>query len=408
MKKKYRIICVICFMSLMLLQACSSGVSFLDILKGEAVKNRLVRYSLQSGPDSVEYILDSKNTLCTLDGKPVSQINTKGLRLSGITDSGETIQLLDYKVPLLSELTLSYGINIIPVSTSEHSENEVNCSFAIFIYKRGQNTQLDLLPALSVNYATQNTINLSGFLTQNVSFLVPFSVQRTEITIEQWQAVYNWATDVQRGTAVYTFANTVIDQSYKTSPVTGISLRDARVWCNAASEMDGLTPVYKDSSGNILRSSRDGAYVDKAVIDDKASGYRMPVYYEYEFVCRGGLPSLYANTTEDLLYSSFGETKTWDYKWAGTDSQDVLSYYAVFDTDDTSAVASRLPNTLCLYDLCGNAAEWSDSNSGNKFAVLGGDCFSTDSECQISATPQYLDSSSVSPSIGLRVYSNIR
>lgn len=81
-----------------------------------------------------------------------------------------------------------------------------------------------------------------------------FSMAETELTYAKWYEVYTWATSADRGDAKYTFANKgrqgsggtdgAAPTEGNTEPVTCISWRDAVVWCNAASEKDGLTPVY--------------------------------------------------------------------------------------------------------------------------------------------------------------------
>jgi formylglycine-generating enzyme required for sulfatase activity len=77
--------------------------------------------------------------------------------------------------------------------------------------------------------------------------LSAFKIAQYQVTYELWHKVKQWAED--NG---YTFANdgqeghdgTEGDQptDAEHEPVTNISWRDAIVWCNAYSEMAGLTP----------------------------------------------------------------------------------------------------------------------------------------------------------------------
>ena len=94
--------------------------------------------------------------------------------------------------------------------------------------------------------------------------LMAFSMAQSETTYARWYEVVNWAKD--KG---YKFANPGREGNAgrdgaapagSNLPVTMISWRDAVVWCNAASEKDGLSPVYK-YNGAVLKeadSAKDG------------------------------------------------------------------------------------------------------------------------------------------------------
>jgi hypothetical protein len=85
--------------------------------------------------------------------------------------------------------------------------------------------------------------------------LSSFRIAKYETSYELWYEVKQWATDAARGGNKYTFANAGREGhdgtagalpsstcTAKTEPVTGINWRDAIVWCNAYSEMDGKAP----------------------------------------------------------------------------------------------------------------------------------------------------------------------
>ena len=110
--------------------------------------------------------------------------------------------------------------------------------------------------------------------------LLAFYMAQTETTYARWYEVLTWAKD--KG---YKFANpgregnAGKDGAEPTGtelPVTMISWRDAIVWCNAASEKDGLEPVYK-YNGAVLKevdSAKDGeGKAENAIIDASANGY---------------------------------------------------------------------------------------------------------------------------------------
>jgi hypothetical protein len=117
--------------------------------------------------------------------------------------------------------------------------------------------------------------------------LSSFKIATYKTTYELWYEVYTWA--VSSG---YTFANAGCEGSggtagdpptgAKTEPVTGISWRDAIVWCNAYSEMAEKEPVYYTDSGygTVLRISTNvsgsNTVADNAVMKPGTDGYRLP------------------------------------------------------------------------------------------------------------------------------------
>lgn len=209
---------------------------------------------------------------------------------------------------------------------------------------------------------------------ENPIEVTSFYIAETETTYARWYEVYQWAISEERGEAVYSFANPGRAGNFgkdaaepnegNTEPVTSVSWRDLVVWCNAASEMDGLTPVYYISEADrtpiraaegkeVLRGSGKS---ENAYVDTKANGYRLPTEEEWEFAARGGSPST-------------DENAPWNYKYAGTNEDSELTNYAVYGDNSvieiegssssyTANVKSKLPNSVGLYDMSGNVREW--------------------------------------------------
>jgi formylglycine-generating enzyme len=70
-------------------------------------------------------------------------------------------------------------------------------------------------------------------------------------------------------------------------PVTGISWRDVVVWANALSDILDLDPVYRSSSGHIIKDSRDSnANIVDAAVQTDTNGYRLPTKDEWEMAAR--------------------------------------------------------------------------------------------------------------------------
>lgn len=183
-----------------------------------------------------------------------------------------------------------------------------------------------------------------------------FYIARKELTYGEWQEVWDWA--VNNG---YSFPSTTTTPTGTDSelPVyTNLNWRKAVIWCNAASEKEGLTPVYwkRDTTdysdfSQVIRTYSEGTIGEKepenAVINPSADGYRLPTAVEWEYAARGGNP----NAAE------------WHYQWAGTDDSTTttLSLYASYGLSSSSPppVGGQLkPNSAGLYDMSGSVAEY--------------------------------------------------
>ena len=200
----------------------------------------------------------------------------------------------------------------------------------------------------------------------------------TEVSFLKWRTVKEWAK-----TNGYEFINgdkapdfmgggdgdkffEIYEQDIERDkyPATGMTWYDCLKWCNARSEMDGLEPVYCVDG----KPYKKGLHEPTA--DVSKSGWRLPTEDEWQYAARGGKIGLrfpWGNTISHKNASYNGMKNDRAYPYDQSEGE-----HPIYGGPGEAPVASFDPNGYGLYDIVGNAPEFTQDSNDGWVSVCGG------------------------------------
>ena len=177
-----------------------------------------------------------------------------------------------------------------------------------------------------------------------------FYMGKNEVTKALWDEVLTWAiangyTDLAEG-----------DGKADNHPVQSVSWWDVVKWCNARSQMQGLTPVYA-VSGSVMKTGNTAPTVNWS-----ANGYRLPTEAEWEKAARGGVSDKrFPWGTDTISHSQANYFASPTYSYDSSGAGNFWGHNPTYATGSppwTSPVGSFAANGFGLNDMAGNVWEW--------------------------------------------------
>jgi formylglycine-generating enzyme required for sulfatase activity len=180
-------------------------------------------------------------------------------------------------------------------------------------------------------------------------YVSAFFMDTNLVTLSLWQTVYNYAVNSHG----YTFDDAGVGTAAN-YPVQTVNWYDSVKWCNARSQLAGLTPCYYTDTN--LTQVYNAGDVDAVYVNWAANGYRLPTEAQWEKAARGGLTGRrfpWGNLISQSQANYSSDSLSYDL---GPPGANPLS--GAYPAPGTSPGGSFDLNGYRLNDMAGNAAEW--------------------------------------------------
>ena len=268
----------------------------------------------------------------------------------------------DYTLPAAS-FTGAMGSGVTPGTNQKITWNagsdwpgmfSTNVCFRVTADDQVVPSGMVIIPAGSFTMGDNFNEGDSSELPVHTVYVSAFYMDEYDVTLTVWNSVYQWATN--NG---YTFDNVGWGKATN-QPVLWIDWYDCVKWCNARSEMTGLTPAYYiDASQTAVYRSGDLDISNSCV--NWNAGYRLPTEAEWEKAARGGLSGCrfpWGDTISESQANYHGDTNDYTYDLGPNGYNTNFDTGYPTNTPYTSPVGYFAPNGYGLYDMAGNIWRW--------------------------------------------------